>query len=142
MRIHHVLVAVGVWFVLVFGGSALAEDYAIQERLGRAWTREVIGLDLTAKQAAAVRELPQASRSVLAELDVSGMAVLRAAANAPAYFVAADLVDGGARLVEAEEELRLLTILGFVRRVVVRGQVCYRLVDAVTERTIPEGLAG
>ena len=56
MRRRFARVAEVVPFVLVLASLATAEDFAIQERLGRAWTREVVTLDPSAEEVAAAKE--------------------------------------------------------------------------------------
>ncbi len=79
-----------------------------------------------------------AQRPVMAELDEFTQKLLRLAESQPAYFRSEDLSQDGTSVVETEESLRLLSALGFVRPVQVRGQLRYRLVDPVNERALPE----
>lgn len=82
----------------------------------------------------------QAGRAARASLDMLTLSVLRSAEGQSAYFQAEDLAHDGIGLVEAEEHLRLLAALGFVRHVEVRGKLLYRAVDPIAERALPEGL--
>jgi type I restriction enzyme, S subunit len=98
---------------------------------------EIAAQIVVARQAPA----PQLDRPVRKALDISTLGLLQAAEAGPAYFLPKDFVTDGRDEVEAEEGLQLLAALGFVRRVWVRGQHPYRLVDPAQDGVLSESRA-
>jgi hypothetical protein len=82
------------------------------------------------------------NRAVRAAFDKRMNSLIERIAQAPAYFRAEDLADNDGGIGAADEGLRVLAALGYVRPVMVRGQVRYRRVDSIGERVIVEELAG
>jgi hypothetical protein len=82
------------------------------------------------------------NRAVRDAFDLRLNALIDTIAQAPAYFRAEDLAHNGVGIGEADETLRLLAALGYVRPVLVRGQARYRRVDPLGERVVVEELAG
>jgi len=81
------------------------------------------------------------SRAVRDTFDRYAAALIDKLAQAPVYFRAEDLAQNGVGISEADEGLRLLAALGYVRPVLVRGRLRYRRVDPLGERVVVEEFA-
>jgi hypothetical protein len=81
------------------------------------------------------------SRAVREAFDRHAGALIDKLAQVPTYFRAEDLAQNGLGISEADEGLRLLAALGYVRPVLVRGQERYRRVDPISERVVIEEFA-
>ncbi len=85
---------------------------------------------------------PQSDRAIHTSLGIDPLAkqVLHRAGMAPAYFRPEDLAYSEISPVQAENSLRILEALGFVRQVELEGQQVYRLVKPDTDQAIrPKG---
>lgn len=82
------------------------------------------------------------NRAVREAFDQRLNTLIDAIAQAPAYFRAEDLAQKDIGIGAADETLRVLAALGYVRPVLVRGQARYRRIDPVGERVVVEEFAG
>lgn len=88
----------------------------------------------------AVTEMLDARKALRESLTEELAELLSKIASGPAYFRPEILADGQISLLQVEERLHLLIVLGLVRPVTVRGQASYRLISIEREQAVPGGL--